>query len=88
MRLAHAQDALGDARERLGVLKQRHLSPRAVTAEEAGALDVDVAETKVEQLRRRLEALGPVNPWPIASIAKPRSVWPSWRSNGRTSRTP
>ncbi|NLG67628.1 MAG: chromosome segregation protein SMC [Actinobacteria bacterium] len=62
VRLAHEQDALGDARERLGVLKQRHLSPRAVTAEEAGALDVDVAETKVEQLRRRLEALGPVNP--------------------------
>lgn len=59
---ARVEDDLKDSQERLEGLKQRHLSPRAITREEAEAVAVETATASLDQLRRRRAALGPVNP--------------------------
>ena len=62
VRLAHLQDQAGERERELDELRRRHQSPREVDVEALADATADGLRAGIEQLERRRERLGPVNP--------------------------
>lgn len=60
--LAHLEDRAGERERELDELCRRHLSPRGVTPDQLEGAERSALAAAAEQLERRRERIGPVNP--------------------------